>query len=228
MRLKNADREGMKMGKVKNTKGSLVATVTTLSVLFGISGLEHGLFEILQGNTVPDRLLISAIGPMQRFWPHGTETAFTLIPNMLITGCVAMLFSTAVILWSLFGIKRKHAWTLLLALSVCQFLTGGGFAQIFLSVVISIVACRINTPLTWWSKHIPDRVRRIVAAPWQILCYIFILLFAFAIEIAVFGFPFGNTRPELAYELMMITGYLIIGTFGLTVIASLSRESLRK
>ncbi len=37
-------------------------TVATFSTLFGISGLEHGLFEILQGNVRPDGLMISAIG----------------------------------------------------------------------------------------------------------------------------------------------------------------------
>ena len=211
-----------------SARGPLVQTVSTFSSLFGLSGLEHGLFELFQGSAVPGGLLISAIGPGQRLWSGGTETAFTLIPNMAVTGCVAVVFSTAVILWSLLGIKKKHAWILLLLLSICQFLTGGGFAQIFLSVTISIVACRVNRPLTWWKNHLPESVRKAIAAPWVALHTLFMLLFACGIEIAVFGFPYGNVRPELTFEIMRILSYAMIAVFALAVTSSLSRQSLRE
>jgi len=62
-------------------------TVAIVGILCGISGIEHGFFETLQGNTVPNKLLISAIGPANRFWPGGTETALTIIPNFLSQAC---------------------------------------------------------------------------------------------------------------------------------------------
>jgi hypothetical protein len=186
-------------------------TVATFSTLFGISGLEHGLFELLQGNARPDGLLISAIGPEQRFWPRGTETAFTLIPNYAVTGCIAMLISSVVILWSLFGLGKRHAWLPLLVLSVAQFLTGGGFAQIFLSVTISIVACRLGTPLLWWKKHVPAKIRTVIGAPWIVLYDLFIVLFLCSVVIAIFGFllegrsrtsPMGSCRyPAISWWL---------------------------
>jgi hypothetical protein len=209
-------------------RGPLELTVATFSALFGLSGLEHGLFELLQGTVVPTGLVISAIGPAQRFWPHGTETAFTVIPNMAITGCVAMLFGLSVILWSLLGLRTRRAWLPLLLLSVGQFLAGGGFAQIFLSVPISIVASRLNKPLTWWRNRVPDTVRTVMAAPWAILYALFVVLMAGGMVIAVFGWPYGNERPEVMYGIMMVLSYAMITTFVLAVIASLSRQSLER
>ena len=57
------------------------ATASTLGVLVGLSGIDHGVFEMLQGNAVPGGVLIAAIGPAQRFWEFGEETALTIISN---------------------------------------------------------------------------------------------------------------------------------------------------
>ena len=55
--------------------------VSTLGVLFGISGMIHGFFETLQGNTPTNGLIIFAIGEANRMWIHGNKPAFTLIPR---------------------------------------------------------------------------------------------------------------------------------------------------
>jgi hypothetical protein len=214
------------MKLIPSNKNPLMLTVATFSTLFGFSGVEHGLFELLQGNVAPTGLLISAIGPSQRFWLHGTEPAFTLIPNMSVTGCFAILFGLSVILWSLLGLRNRRAWLLLLFLSIGQFLTGGGFAQVFLSVSISIVASRLNTPLSWWRNRIPASVRRVLATPWLVLYVLFVFLLLYGIVVAVFGWPYGNEKPESTYSLMMALSYTMITTFILAVIASLSRQSL--
>jgi hypothetical protein len=44
-------------------------TVTTIGVIFGLAGFNHGFFEFLQGNTPTDGLIIQALGEAQRFWP---------------------------------------------------------------------------------------------------------------------------------------------------------------
>ncbi len=214
------------MDKQSRKKFSLSTIVTIFSVLFGISGLEHGLFEIFQGHSVPDGLIISAIGPAQRFWLHGKETAFTLIPDMAVTGCIAIIVSSAVILWSIFGIKTKHAWITLLILSIIQFLTGGGFAQIFLSIPLSVTACRINAPLSWWKKYISVRVRTIMGVPAKALCIALTVIFLISIEMAIFGFPFGKSRPELTYQILIISSYMMISIFTIAIISGLANESL--
>ncbi|MGB8980624.1 MAG: hypothetical protein WCC12_01995, partial [Anaerolineales bacterium] len=83
-------------------------TVATLGTIFGISGMNHGFFEILQGNVPTGSLFISAIGEAQKMWPHGNEPAFTLIPNFLMTGIAAMIVGLAIIIWSLGFVHKKN------------------------------------------------------------------------------------------------------------------------
>jgi hypothetical protein len=39
------------------------SVATWFGVAAGIAGIEHGYFEILQGNIQPDRLMIASMGP---------------------------------------------------------------------------------------------------------------------------------------------------------------------
>jgi hypothetical protein len=75
--------------------------ITTVGVLFGVSGFNHGFFEFLQGNTPTQGLFIHAIGAAQRFWVEGTEDAFTVIPDFLITGLLSMTIGLTIVIWSL-------------------------------------------------------------------------------------------------------------------------------
>lgn len=52
----------------------------------GLAGIEHGFFELLQGNVAPNDMMIDAIGPGQRFWEYGVERALTIIPNFFFNG----------------------------------------------------------------------------------------------------------------------------------------------
>ncbi len=61
-------------------------TATTVGVLMGLSGMNHGFFEFLQGNVATGGLVIQAIGPAQRFWERGTEEAFSIVPTFLASG----------------------------------------------------------------------------------------------------------------------------------------------
>jgi hypothetical protein len=52
--------------------------VTSVSgILIGLSNINHGLFEVLQGNKATEGFIIQAIGEEQRMWMHGTEEAFS-------------------------------------------------------------------------------------------------------------------------------------------------------
>jgi len=80
-------------GNAGDSATRLVGTV--LGVFAGLLGLEHGYFEILQGNVKPSSALIHAIGPPckpEKVW-HGCEPAMTLVPNFLITGILATILS---------------------------------------------------------------------------------------------------------------------------------------
>lgn len=103
---------------------------TTIGVFFGLfSGVNHGIFEILQGNTATGGLVIQAIGEAQRFWPLGTEEAFTIIPNFMVTGILLIIVGLAIVIWSIWFLPGKHGRTVFLGLFILSFLVGGGIGQ---------------------------------------------------------------------------------------------------
>jgi hypothetical protein len=75
-------------------------SVSTLGIIFGIGGISHGIFKILQGNTPTGGMIISAISQAQPIWAHGNEIAFTIIPNFLVTGITAIIASLMIVIWS--------------------------------------------------------------------------------------------------------------------------------
>jgi len=176
----------------------------TLGIVFGISGMSHGFFETLQGNIPTDGMYISAIGEAQRMWPHGYEPAFTLIPNFLITGIAAMLVGLAIVVWSLGFIHRKNGSTILLLLFVLLLLVGGGVAQTLFFPWIWLVSTRINNPLIWWRKILPDKIQKPLGNSWLWCLIISSILLVFALEIAITGFVSGMNDPEAVVSVMLL------------------------
>jgi hypothetical protein len=191
---------------------------TTYGVLAGFAGVEHGFFEILQGNTVPSGIMIQAIGPAQRFWPHGGEPAMTLIPNFFVTGALAMLVGVLVMVWAAAFVQRKHGGLILILLSIFQLLVGGGIMPIFLAATAGVVATRINAPLSWRRVHIPIGVRNFFADlfPWSFV--VFLCIYFFALEIAIIGFVPGVPNP---FGLLWTIAYVMMGVFIFVAIAGL-------
>ncbi len=162
---------------------------TTLGVLVGLAGINHGFFEFLQGNVRPDSRMIDAIGPEQRFWEYGTETALTIVPNFLLSGILAMIIGLLVVIWAYAYVHTRFGAAVLLFLSVALFLVGGGFAPIFLTILAFIAATRINKPLRWWQSRLPAGIRSLTAKLWPWSLAASTLLFVVAVEIAIFGYP---------------------------------------
>lgn len=180
---------------MQNIKDSNIMSATrivasTFGVLVGLAGIEHGLFEMLQGNVRPDSWLFAAIGPAQRFWEHGTEHAVTVVPNLFVTGILAMIVGLLVAAWSVWFVQRKYGAGVLLLLSILLFLVGGGFAPIFMAIAAAVTATRINKPLTWWRTHIPAVIQTFLAWLWPWSLIAFVLVFVLSVEMAIFGYPF--------------------------------------
>jgi hypothetical protein len=171
--------------------------VSILGAFFAIGGIDHGVFEILHGNTPTTGLFIQAIGLANRFWVYGTEDAFTLIPNFLLTGILAVLFSLAIMAWLIGFIDTPHGPSVFFLLFVCLFLVGGGVGQVFFFIPAWAVSTRINRPLTWWQKVLPETTRRKLSRFWPISLAAGVLFFLVALEIAIFGFVPGVIDPNL-------------------------------
>jgi len=170
--------------------------VSIFGAILGLSGINHGLFEALQGYTPTPGLIIQAIGPGQRFWIHGTEEAFSIIPNFLITGILAMMVGIAIIVWSVWFVHKKYGATVFISLFVLLFLVGGGIGQIVFFLPLWGLSTRINKPLPSWQKNMHEKLRKGLSKVWPYTLAVASILFVFALEIAIFGFVPGIPNPE--------------------------------
>jgi hypothetical protein len=169
---------------------------TTIGVFFGLfSGVNHGLFEFLQGNKPTDGLLIYAIGEGQRFWPLAGELAFTLIPNFMITGIVSMVVGVAIVIWSIWFLPARHGRTVFLGLFILSTLVGGGIGQAFFFVPAWALATRMGKPLTWWRKVLPPSTRPFLSKLWIVTLALAVIVMLIGLEMAIFGLFPGLADP---------------------------------
>jgi hypothetical protein len=185
--------------------------VSTIGVILGVSGLDHGIFEILQGNQPTKGLLIEAIGPNHIMWVHGGEGAFTILPTFLLTGVLAVLTGIAMIVWSLKFIDSKRGPLVFFILNLLLFLFGGGIAApILIYPAAGLAATRIHHPLTWWHKVLPERIRPVLGRLWPYTLTLAVISMLVGLYIAITGhIPGMNAAtPDLilAIDLAIVFG----------------------
>jgi peptidoglycan/LPS O-acetylase OafA/YrhL len=164
----------------------------------GASGLDHGLFEALQGNTATHGLSVQAIGPAQRMWLYGTEDAFTVVPNFLVTGILAMILGALVIVWSAGYIDRRNGGRVFVGLGALLFLVGGGVALLGFVALCWAVSRRIGATSGGPSASPVDGFRKLLAGTWLAFLAAGLALVTFALEIAIAGFVPGVSDPNQA------------------------------
>ena len=200
---------------------------TTLGALVGLAGINHGLFEVLQGNVKPEGYFISAIGPSQRFWEYGFETALTIVPNIMVTSILAVAFGILVTIWSFLYIDRSFGPGILLVLSIILFLVGGGFGPIFMAIIASLTATRINKPAVKLVDILPTRLNKLLAKIWFGVLVVFMVVFLISVEIAVFGWPltlYFNADTTLKY--LNSIAYVMLALMLLAVFTGLVHDAI--
>lgn len=200
--------------------------IATLGTVFGLSGMSHGFFEILQGNVPTGGLYIFAIGEAQKMWPHGDEPAFTLLPNFLLTGIAAMMVGFAIILWSHAFVHKRNGSTVFLLLFVLLLLVGGGVAQIVFFPFLWLVSTRIHRPLAWWRKVLPTRIQKLLAAAWPGSLVASSALLVFALIIATTGFVPAVNDPETVLSIMLFCLGMEVVVLPLTFISGFAYDML--
>jgi len=200
-------------------------TSSVLGVLLGIAGIfNHGIFEILQGNTSTNGFFIEAIGEANRFWIHGTEGAFTIIPNFLITGISVILVCLVLIIWSLKYIHMKHGTTVFLFLLILQTLVGGGIGYIVLFLPTWAFATRINKPLNWWKKNLPVHLRSVLSKLWILGLAATSLSWLIVMELGIFGYFPGQTNPDTILNIVFVFLFTTVILSVLTFIFAFSAD----
>ncbi len=193
----------------------------TLGILVGLAGIDHGIFEILQGNIRPKNIMIAAIGPEQRFWVYGKETTLTIIPSFLVSGILAVIFGIVVIIWAIGFIGHKHGAGVFMLLSITLFLVGGGFAPVFMALIASLTATRIHKPLKFWRAVLPDGVREFLRKIWLRILVTFVIIFVFSVMVAIFGWPMTVFfDDETAFRHLNTLSFIMLGMMLLAVLSS--------
>jgi hypothetical protein len=194
----------MKGVKALTTISATRAVASTLGVLVGLAGIEHGFFELLQGNVT---------------------RALTIIPNFFVTGMLAIIFGLLVTVWSGAFIDRKYgAWVLLL-LSIMLWLVGGGFAPIFMLILAFATATRINKPLKWWRAHLHVDLRDLLATLWPWSLMAFVLVFFIGVEIAIFGYPLlWFFDANVTYTIQSTLAFIMVGLMPVSIITAFAHD----
>lgn len=196
----------------------------TLGLLAGIMGIEHGLGEVLEGNRPTGGVFIQSWPDSAFFKIMTGEPAMTVIPNYLVTGLLAILFS-GMFLFVLvkFGMKGK-AIAVLFALLVAMLLVGGGFGPPILGVIATLIALKINSPLRAWSR-LPAKLHHTLSRLWP---------WSFAVCLAGWLMLFPGT-PLVAYFtgsedalLMIIPIAVAFASIPVTLLLGFSRDVLQR
>ena len=194
------------------------ATKTTaawLGLAAGVAGLEHGYFEILQGDTRPDGMMIASIGPPcipTEAW-NACEPALTIIPNLFLSGAISVTLGLAILVWSAGFLQRAHAGIVLMLLSMALLLFGGGIFPPLIGVIGGAVATQIHRPVT----RDPGQITRMGAGlwPWPLAALITWLLAQFAV-----GYFFNDALRDA----MGIAMFVILMLLPLAVYSGYARD----
>ncbi len=187
---------------------------STFGAIMALAGIEHGIGEVLQGNVAPAGIMILSWPESEFFRNLSGEPAMTVIPNLLITGILAILISLALLVWSTLFVQRKNGGLVMILLSAAMLLVGGGIFPPILGIIVGAVATRIHAPASSKTPRF-DGFRRFLANlwPWSFAACILAWLSMFP-GLAFIGYFFGVNDPAVILVILLIAlGALILTVF---------------
>ncbi|MFX0183201.1 MAG: hypothetical protein ACFE95_09005 [Candidatus Hodarchaeota archaeon] len=198
-------------------------TVSTFGAILGIAGLEHGVGEILQGNKAPDSIFIQSWPNNQLYEILNGEPAMTIIPNYFLTGILAILTSTILIIWAIVFIEKKYGGLIFILLSFLTMLVGGGLAgPILIGIIVGIAGTRINSQFTWMNEHISTRT--FLSKIWK-YSYIVSVSSWFSLwpGLIILGIFVSVIEPLIVILLILVSFFSML----LTIFSSFAYDSLK-
>ena len=120
----------------------LQVAASIVGIFAGLAGASHGPGEILQGNIAPSEIMIKA-------WPDltvlGGEPAMTIVPSLLVTGILTIIFGLIVVAWAGGFVQRKNGGLVLILLSTVMLLVGGGIVPPMFGAAAGMIAILLNS-----------------------------------------------------------------------------------
>ena len=144
-----------------------------LGLYAGALGSLHGVFEILQGNAVAEGITIQAIGAgcqADQIW-HACLPAMTIIPQIKLSGILALIFSLLLLFWSLLWIRQARAWMMMSALLLIMLLTGAGFVPVYTGLMGMFAAVVMHTERSFFPQF--PRLSAVISRlrPWILAAF---------------------------------------------------------
>lgn len=184
-------------------------TASTFGALAAMAGIEHGIGELWQGNVTPGALIIESWAGSDLFRILAGEPALTIVPNLLVSGILTILFSLTLLVWAIWFVQRKHAGLVLIGLSLILLLVGGGFGPPLLGILVGTTATRICAPLPWWRAHLAGRHLLATLWPWLFAAAVVAWLSIFPGTVLVDYF-FGLEGQELLVYLTILAAFVFL------------------
>ncbi len=204
-------------------RATRVAT-STIGIYAGLLGALHGCFELMQGNIAPGGIGIHAIGtPCQAdaVW-HACLPAMTVVPNLVITGALAIIVSLIALVWAAKFIHAKNGGLILVLLSILMLLVGAGFIPPYAGILAGIVGGRINKPLPIQRIFRFGRIWNFLAKlwPWTLIAFV-----GWSIGGWILGYYFNQIMMNLSFILFFFCN---LGLPLLTVFSGLARDIINR
>ena len=198
-------------------------TATVVGLFAGGASVEHGIYEILQGNLRPEGLMISSMGPPcqpEAVW-HLCEPALTILPNFLVTGILAVTIGAFFMVWSLAFVQRRGGGLVMILSAVPMLLFGGGIFPPFIGILGGIVGIRLHRAAGASRTRRPGVFFRLLARLWP---WALIILAAWLLGQWLVGYYFN--------DFLMGTGFFIplfiVGLLALSLLSAVARDRTRQ
>lgn len=136
--------------------------VSAFGALVALAGIEHGVGAFLQGSVAPSSPVFESWPDTAGFAVVSGEPAMTVIPNLAISGVVAIVVALAVGIWAVWYIERPTGGLVLIGLSGLLLLVGGGFGPPLIGLIAGFAATRIGRS----GSDSPGPVRAALARVW--------------------------------------------------------------
>lgn len=144
-------------------KSATRVVIAVFGALAAFAGVEHGVGELLQGAVAPPSLMIESWPDVQAFDVLAGEPAMTVVPNLAMTGVLAIAAALALGVWAVWFVQRPRGGVVLIALSMVLLLVGGGFGPPLMGVILGLAATRTVRE----RRKASGRVRRMLATMWS-------------------------------------------------------------
>jgi hypothetical protein len=195
--------------------------ISTMGAFVGLMGIEHGIGEVLQGRIAPDGAFILSWPESEFFRILSGEPALTILPDLFLTGILAILFSLLYLLVSTLYVQNRKGSLVLILLAVGMLLFGGGIFPPLFGILIAAAATGVHTPLEDLHKYLSPRLARFLGKLWP--CSLVACLLAWLSMfpgIPLLNYFFGFDNELLIFGLL----FCMIGFLFLAIITGFASD----